>query len=80
MIRLTHKIGFSRRCAIAIGLALTSTAFGQQDTIPISRTNRSILQPEQEAQIQKPGGFVAADHMLPDSAGWRERLSRKAWS
>ena len=42
VICLGPKIEFS---ACAVVLALTSAAFGQ-DTIPISRTNRSILQPE----------------------------------
>jgi len=70
VICLGPKIEFS---ACAVVLALTSAAFGQ-DTIPISRTNRSILQPEEEAQIEQPSGFVAADHMLGDRGGWRERL------
>src|SRR6476660_9881508 len=73
VICLGPKIEFSRGCAIALVLALTSAAFGQ-DAIPISRTNRSILQPEEEAQIQGPSGFTAADHMLGDCCGWRERL------
>ena len=46
MICLGSKIEFSRGCAIAFVLVLTSAAFGQ-DAIPISRTNRSILQPEE---------------------------------
>ncbi len=73
VICLGPKIEFSRGCAIAFVLALTSAVFGQ-DTIPISRTNRSILQPEMESQIQRPSGFTAADHMLGDCGGWRERL------
>jgi hypothetical protein len=63
VICLGPKIEFSRGCAIAVVLALTSAALGQ-DTIPISRTNRSLLQPEMEAQIQQPSGFTAADHMM----------------
>src|SRR5438128_10767646 len=73
VICLGSKIAFRRTCAIAVLLALTSAALAQ-DTIPISRTNRSILQPEMEAQIEQPSGFVAADHMLGDRGGWRERL------
>jgi porin len=73
VICLGSKIEFSRGCAIAFVLALTSEALGQ-DAIPISRTNRSILQPEEEAQIVQPSGFTAADHMLGDWGGWRERL------
>src|SRR6267378_1239110 len=72
VICLGPKIEFSRGCAIAVVLALTSAAFAQ-DTIPISRTNRSILQPEEEAQIQEPG-FAAADYMTGDWDGLRKRL------
>src|SRR5213078_5058695 len=73
VICLGPKIEFSRKCAIAFVLAFTGAAVAQ-DTIPISRTNRSILQPEMEAQIEEPSGFVAADHMVGDRGGWRERL------
>ena len=49
-----------------------------QDTTPVAKTDRSILQPEMEAQIEQsqppPGGFVAADHMTGDWGGFRERL------
>src|SRR5437762_9690787 len=76
VICLGPKIEFSRGCAIAFVLALTSAALGQ-DAIPISRMNRSILQPEEEAQIQRPSGFIAADHMLVDWGGWRERPLRE---
>jgi hypothetical protein len=49
--------------------------FGRRRTrFRFSRTNRSILQPEEEAQIEQPSGFTAADHMLGDRGGWRERL------
>jgi Carbohydrate-selective porin, OprB family len=72
VICLGPKIEFNRECAIAVALALTAAALGQ-DTIPISRTNRSILQPEEEAQIQRPG-FTAADYMTGDWGGLRERL------
>ena len=65
MICLGPKIEFSRACVIAVALASTTAALGQ-DTVPISRTNRSILQPEEEAQIEEPSGFVAADHMVGD--------------
>src|SRR5437870_13305923 len=68
VICLGPKIEFS---ACAVVLALTSAAFGQ-DTIPISRTNRSILQPEEEAQIEQPSGFVAADHMTGAGGGLRK--------
>jgi hypothetical protein len=59
VICLGPKIEFNRGCAIAFVLALTGAVLGQ-DTIPISRTNRSILQPEMEAQIPEPTGFIAA--------------------
>ncbi len=73
MICLGPKIEFSRACALALVLSLTGAALAQ-DTSPISRTNRSILQPEMEAQIEEPSGFVAADHMVGDRGGWRERV------
>src|SRR5947208_6282770 len=73
VICLGPKIEFSRKCANAIVLAFTSAAVAQ-DTIPISRTNRSILQPEMEAQIEQPSGFVVADHMMSDWGGLRKRL------
>ena len=68
---LGPKPGF--RCALAFVLASTIAAWAQ-DTIPISRTTRSILQPEMEAQILKPTGFTAADYMTGDWGGLRERL------
>jgi porin len=58
---------------LVFAFAFLAAAFGQ-DTIPISRTNRSILQPEMEAQLKEPSGFVAADHMTGDWGGLRERL------
>src|ERR1700682_5421839 len=73
VICLGPKIDFNRGCAIAVVLAFMTAAFGQ-DTITISRTNRSILQPEMEAQIQQQNGFTPADHMAGDWGGWRERF------
>ena len=73
MICLRLNINFSRGYALVFVLASIGVSFGQ-DTIPISRTNRSILQPEMEAQLQQPSGFVAADHMTGDWGGLRERL------
>src|SRR5207253_7101312 len=73
VICLGSKIAFSRGCALALVLSLTGAILAQ-DTIPISRTNRSIFQPEEEAQIEEPSGFVAADHMMPNWGGWREQL------
>ena len=55
VICLGPKIEFTRGCAIAFVPALNSAVLGQ-DAIPISRTNRSILQPEQDVQIQQPSG------------------------
>jgi porin len=52
---------------------LASVALAQ-DAVPLSRTNRSILQPEMEAQLPHPGGFKAADHMTGNWDGLRERL------
>src|SRR5438067_3775425 len=73
MICLGSKIAFRRGGALALVLSLTGLALAQ-DTSPISRTNRSILQPEEEAQIEQPSGFVAADHMTGDWGGLRQRL------
>jgi porin len=58
---------------IALGFATSHLAFAQ-DSSPVSRTNRSILQPEMEAQVEQAGGFAAAEHMVGDMGGWRARL------
>ena len=42
--------------------------------VAISRTNRSVLQPEMEAQVTTPGGFISADHLTGDWGGLRGRL------
>src|SRR5438067_13815733 len=68
---LGPKPGF--RCALAFVLASTIAAWAQ-DTIPISRTTRSMLQPAMEAQILKPTGFTPADYMTGDWGGLCERL------
>src|SRR6478672_13716892 len=73
VICFRSKIELSRTCALAVVVSLTGAALAQ-DTIPISRTDRSILQPEEEAQIEQPSGFIAADHMTGDWGGLRERL------
>ncbi|PYI87285.1 MAG: carbohydrate porin [Verrucomicrobia bacterium] len=70
MICLGSKLDFG--CAIGFVLASISGALAQ-DTIPISRTNRSILQPEMEAQVQQPG-FTPDDYMTGDWGGLRARL------
>lgn len=61
------------RWVLIVTLVSVRSAFAQ-DAIPLSRTNRSVLQPEMEAQIQQPGGFIAADHLTGDWGGVRERL------
>ena len=65
----------NRGCACVIALVLTwlNGTFAQ-DTAPISRTNRSVLQPEMEAQVQQPSGFIPADYMTGDWGGLREWL------
>jgi len=55
-------------------IVLIGSDVGGQEALPISRTNRSILQPEHEAQIQQPSPFVAANHMTGNWGGLRERL------
>jgi len=52
----------------------SATAGLGQDAIPISRTHRSLLQPEMETQVQPPGSFNAADHLTGDWGGLRQRL------
>ena len=44
-----------------------------QDALPISRSNRSILQARDEAAVQ-PGGFSKTDYVTGDWGGIRERL------
>ncbi len=43
-----------------------------QDAVPLSRSDRSILQARDEAAVQ-PGGFTAADHLTGDWGGARTR-------
>jgi porin len=54
------------------GLALAIQSFAQ-DAVTISKTKRSIFQPEMEVAVQ-PGGFRKADYMTGDWGGYRERL------
>ncbi len=61
------------RIALLILFLLCRSGFAQE---AISKTNRSLLQPEMEAQLQEPSGFIAADHLLGDMGGVRERLFR----
>ena len=68
-------MGVKLSFAIVAMLALMRVGFAQ-DAVGPERTNRSLLQPEMEAQLQEPSGFVAADHMLGDMGGLRERLFR----
>ena len=58
----------------AILFFISSRLLCAQDAVRIPRTNRSMLQPEMEAQVQQPSAFVAADHMTGDWGGARERL------
>ncbi len=53
-------------------LALASESLAQ-DALPLSRTNRSILQARDEAAVQ-PSGFKKADHITGDWWGYRDRL------
>lgn len=66
------------RKKILIGLfgacALVATVRGQ-DAVP-SRTNRSILQPEMEAQLQQPGDMKATEYLTGDWGGYRQTLHR----
>jgi porin len=58
--------------SFAISSLIASAAF-PQDALPISRTNRAILQPEHEAVVQDTG-FNKADHLTGDWGGLRSRL------
>lgn len=57
-------------CAISSVIASAASA---QDAVPVSRTNRAILQPEHEAVVQD-SGFNKADHLTGDWGGLRSRL------
>jgi porin len=46
-----------------------------QDALPLSRTNRSILQAQDEAAVQ-PGGFKKTDYISGDWWGYRDRLQQ----
>lgn len=54
----------------ALGLA---GAILGQDALPLSRTDRSILQSQDEATVQ-PGGFKKEEHLSADWGGVRDRL------
>jgi porin len=53
-------------------LALAAESLAQDDA-PISRTDLSILEAQNEAAVQ-PGGFQKADHITSDWWGYRDRL------
>jgi porin len=72
MISRLHSVGLFY-LGIAVGFC-SATSSRAQDAIPISRTNRSVLQSEMEAQVQQPSGFIAADHLTGDWDGLREKL------
>lgn len=57
---------------LACTLAFADAAVAQ-DAVPVSRTNRSILQSQDEAAVQ-PGGFTKEDHISGDWGGSRDRL------
>ena len=53
-------------------LAVSQMRVRAQDTTPLSRTTRSILQAQHEAAVL-PGGFNKADHLTGDWFGYRDR-------
>src|SRR3982751_1535367 len=60
---------------LAALMPAAATGVYAEDEVPTSPPE-SILQPEQEAQVQEktPSRFVAADHITGDWGGLRERL------
>jgi porin len=62
-----------RRCLLPfLIVALAGESLGQ-DTVKLSKSERSMLQPEMEAELAA-GGFNKADHATGDWWGYRDRL------
>jgi porin len=74
MKRFARRLRFRHQWWLGAAFLTLPGGVFAQDTIPISRTNRSILQPEMEAQLTERGGFIAADHLTGDWGGAREQL------
>lgn len=76
MTDVALRLQTAPRCLLVLltfvmGCALASAALAQ-DALPVSRTNRSILQARDEAAVE-PGGFNKADHMTGDWGGLRDQ-------
>jgi len=56
-----------------LGALIPVAAIFAQDAVPISRTDRSILQSQEEAAVL-PSGFKKEEHLSGDWGGFRDRL------
>ncbi|HEY8834334.1 MAG TPA: carbohydrate porin, partial [Chthoniobacterales bacterium] len=63
-----NKFSLFLLCAPALASAILA-----QDALPLSRTDRSILQSQEEAEVP-PTGFKKEDHITGDWGGARDRL------
>jgi porin len=63
-----NKLSSFLFCALGPASAILA-----QDALPLSRTDRSILQSQEEAAVP-PSGFKKEDHLTGDWGGARERL------
>jgi len=62
-----------RKIAVILVCGMATAAVLAQDALPLSRTDRSILQSQEEAVVQ-PTGFKKEEHLSGDWGGVRERL------
>jgi porin len=61
------------QCVTALFIVLLASDVFAQDAVNLSRSERSMLQPEMQVELAA-GGFHKADHATGDWGGYRDRL------